>query len=83
MEKNMIYSTKQDYIGRVVVPALGGFADGFDADAIADDMLIWHDEINDKGQINLGESGFMSKYFLAGETMSRICSAVKRSYKIG
>ena len=30
MENNMIYSTKQDYIGRVVVPALGGFADEFE-----------------------------------------------------
>lgn len=55
----MIYSTKQDYIGGVVMPALGEFADEFDADAIADDMLVWHDEINDKGQINLGESGFV------------------------
>lgn len=51
MEKDMIYSTKQDYIGRVVVPALGGFADEFDADEIADDMLVWHNgaDLNENG----------------------------------
>ena len=51
MEKDMIYSTKQDYISRVVVPALGEFADGFDADAIADDMLVWHNgaDLNENG----------------------------------
>lgn len=55
----MIYTTKNDYIAQVIEPALGEYAADHDIDAIADDMLIWHDEINDKGQINLGKSGFV------------------------
>ena len=55
----MIYSSKNDYIAQVIEPALGEYAADHDIDEIADAMLIWHDEINDKGQIDLGRSGFM------------------------
>ena len=55
----MIYSSKANYIGEVIEPALGEYAAEHDIDQIADDMLIWHDEISDKGQVNLGQSGFI------------------------
>lgn len=54
-----IYTTKQDYIAQVIEPVLGEYAADHDIDAIADAMLVWRDEINDKGQINLGRSGFV------------------------
>ena len=49
-----IYTTKQDYIAQVINPALGEYAAEHGIDAIADEMLIWH---NDVGQ--LGNNGFM------------------------
>ena len=49
-----IYTTKQDYIAQVITPALGECAAEHDIDAIADEMLIWH---NDIGQP--GNNGFM------------------------
>lgn len=55
----MIYSSKNDYIGQVIEPALGEYAAGHDTEALADDMLNWHNEVNDKGQTNLGKSGFL------------------------
>ena len=54
-----IYTTKQDYIAQAIEPALGEYAAGHDIDAIADAMLIWHDEINDKGQAIDNKSGYM------------------------
>ena len=44
-----IYTTKQDYISQVIVPALGDYAAEHDIDAIADDMLIWHNDVNGPG----------------------------------
>lgn len=55
----MIYTSKNNYIAQVIEPALGEYAAEHDIDAIAYEMLIWHDEINDKGQIDLRKSGFM------------------------
>lgn len=55
----MIYSSKTDYIGQVIEPALGEYAAEHDIDGIADEMLNWNNEVNDKGQINLGKSGFL------------------------
>ena len=49
-----IYTTKQDYIAQAINPALGEYAEEFDIDQIADEMLIWH---NDIGQP--GNNGFM------------------------
>lgn len=48
------YTTKQDYISQVIEPALGDYAAEHDIDAIADEMLNWH---NDIGQP--GNNGFM------------------------
>lgn len=50
----MIYSNKENYIGEVIAPALGDYAAEFDIDAIADEMLIWHNDID-----RLGSNGFM------------------------
>ena len=50
----MIYSSKANYIGEVIEPALGEYAAEHDIDAIADEMLIWHNDIG-----RLGNNGFM------------------------
>lgn len=55
----MIYTTKNDYISQIINPALGEYAADFDVEAIADDMLIWHNDINNKGQNNLSKSGLI------------------------
>ena len=49
-----IYTTKQDYIAQVIAPALGDYAAEHDIDAIADAMLIWHNDIG-----RLGNNGFI------------------------
>ena len=49
-----IYTTKQDYIAQVINPALGEYAAEHDIDAIADEMLIWHNDVNGPGS-----NGFM------------------------
>ena len=51
----MIYSSKNDYIAQAIEPALGEYAAEHDIDAIADEMLIWHNDVN--GQP--GNNGFM------------------------
>ena len=50
----MIYSSKNDYIAQAVEPALGEYAAEHDIDAIADAMLIWHNDID-----RPGNNGFM------------------------
>lgn len=55
----MIYHNKENYIGEVIEPALGEYAAEHNIDAIADQMLNWHDEINDKGQVIDNKSGFL------------------------
>ena len=54
-----IYTTKQDYISQVIIPALGDYAAEHDIDAIADEMLNWHNEVDGNGDINLGRSSFV------------------------
>ena len=54
-----IYTTKQDYIAQAINPALGEYAEEFDIDQIADEMLHWHNEVEGNGDINLGRSGFV------------------------
>lgn len=44
-----IYTTKQDYIAQVIEPALGDYAAEHDIDAIADDILIWHNDVSRPG----------------------------------
>ena len=55
----MIYHNKENYIAEVIAPALGEYAAEFDIDEIAYEMLIWHNEINGKGEIIDDKSGFM------------------------
>ena len=55
----MIYHSKDEYISRVIKPALREYAADHNVDDIADQMLIWHDEFNDQGQILLNKSGFV------------------------
>lgn len=50
----MIYSSKNDYIAQVINPALGEYAADHDIDAIADEMLVWHNDID-----RLGDNGFL------------------------
>ena len=45
----MIYHNKENYIGEVIEPALGEYAAEHDIDAIADEMLIWHNDVNGPG----------------------------------
>src|SRR5699024_8396506 len=54
-----IYTTKHDYIAKDITPALGDYAAEHDIDQIAYEMLIWHDEVESSGDINLGRSGFI------------------------
>lgn len=54
-----IYTTKQDYIAQVITPALGDYAAEHNIDAIADEMLTWHNEVDSNGDINIGRSGFI------------------------
>lgn len=44
-----IYTTKQDYISQVIEPALGDYAAEHDIDAIAYEMLIWHNDVSGPG----------------------------------
>ena len=50
-----IYTTKQDYISQVIEPALGDYAAEHDIDAIADEMLNWHNDIGQPGNNGLME----------------------------
>lgn len=50
----MIYSSKNEYIGQIIEPALKEWAAEHDIDAIADEMLVWHNDIN-----RLGNNGFL------------------------
>lgn len=54
-----IYTTATDYIDQVVIPALGDYAGEFNIDAITEEMLVWHDEINKDGNIVVTRSGLI------------------------
>lgn len=54
-----IYTTATDYTDQVVIPALGDYAGEFNIDAIAEEMLVWHDEINEDGDIVVTRSGLV------------------------
>lgn len=47
-----VYSTVGDYVGAVVLPALGDWSDDFDSFAIASEMLSWH--VDDTNAMNNG-----------------------------
>lgn len=50
----MIYTSKNEYIGQIIEPALKEWAAEHDIDAIADEMLVWHNDVN-----SLGNNGFL------------------------
>lgn len=56
-----LYSTTTDYINDVVLPALGTYADEHDVDAIAADMTVWHNEVDEADNINLDKSGLVER----------------------
>lgn len=56
---NTIYTTTADYIAQEVAPALGKYADDYDMDAIAHDMLTWHEETHRLGATHANRSGFV------------------------
>ncbi|MDK6814520.1 hypothetical protein QP363_11020 [Corynebacterium sp. UMB6689] len=56
-----IYSRLDEAILREIIEPLGEYANEFDIDAIADEMIDWHDEYNAKGEININRSGFHIK----------------------
>lgn len=45
----MIYTSKNEYIGQIIEPALKEWAAEHDIDAIADEMLVWHNDVNGPG----------------------------------
>lgn len=38
-----LYTTRQEAIEQAIAPALGEFGEDYDIDAIADEVLVWHD----------------------------------------
>lgn len=55
------YSRHDEAVQREILEPLGEYAKEFDTDAIADEMIVWHDEYNAKGKINVNRSGFRIK----------------------
>ncbi|AWB84764.1 hypothetical protein [Corynebacterium liangguodongii] len=70
-----IYTSIQDYITENI------YNGGFDhpitddqAEDIAREMLVWHDEIDDRGNINLNRSGLVEREGVDfWDVVSRIC----------
>ncbi|MGY0887130.1 hypothetical protein ACW675_07245 [Corynebacterium aurimucosum] len=56
-----LYSRRDEAILREIIEPLGETANEFDIDAIADEMIDWHDDYNAKGEINVNRSGFHIK----------------------
>lgn len=56
-----LYSRRDEAIHREIIEPLGEEATNFDIEAIADEMITWHDEYNAKGEININRSGFRIK----------------------
>lgn len=53
-----IYTTKSDYINHQVLPALPPEMH-YLADEVASHMLIWHEEIDENGNVRVDKSGFV------------------------
>ena len=49
-EQPKVYPTKYEWIGEVLEPALGEYAQDYDLDAIAYDLLDWHTEYDEQGR---------------------------------
>ncbi|QRP98933.1 hypothetical protein I6J72_05385 [Corynebacterium sp. FDAARGOS 1242] len=56
-----LYSRRDEAIHREIIEPLGEEATNFDIEAIADEMITWHDEFNNKGEIEANRSGFRIK----------------------
>lgn len=54
-----MFTTINDYINQEVIPALGDYADDYDVEAIAHDMLLWHEETHRLGATDANHSGFI------------------------
>lgn len=52
-----IYTTKSDYINQQVLPALPPEMH-YLASEVANHMLIWHEEIDEDGNVRVDKSGF-------------------------
>lgn len=52
------YTTKADAISHAITPALGGYVDGFDIDAIFDEAFEYKVDTNEAGQELLNTAGF-------------------------
>lgn len=57
----MIYQDRTDAINHEIIAVIGPEWDEFDIDAIADEILEWHDETNPQGEILLNRSGYRVK----------------------
>lgn len=57
----MIYQTRTDAINHEIIATIGPEWEDFDTDAIADEILEWHDEKNTQGEILLTSSGYRVK----------------------
>ena len=53
-----IYTTKTDYINQQVLPALPPEMH-YLAGEVASHMLIWHDEVDENGNVRVDKSGFI------------------------
>lgn len=49
-DRPKVYPTKYAWIGEVLKPALGEYAQDYDLDAIAYDLLDWHAEYDEQGR---------------------------------
>lgn len=54
----IIYTTKSDYINHQVLPALPPEMH-YLAGEVASHMLIWHDEVDENGNVRVDKSGFV------------------------
>lgn len=52
-----IYTTKSDYINQQVLPALPPEMH-YLAGEVANHMLIWHEEVDENGNVRVDKSGF-------------------------
>lgn len=52
------YTTREEAVQREIIEPLGEYAAEHDVEAIADEVLYWHDEIREDGNIWLPGCGF-------------------------
>ena len=56
-----LYETTADYEREVVLPALGDMADDYDTLSIAQDMLTYHEEQDERGRTLINRTGFVER----------------------